>query len=65
MSYTDVVYGIGDLATASYAGLRMLGAVPYGWFNWLLISIGVGMMIWWLGRMVKYDQEAEQNGTLK
>ena len=65
MSYTDVMYGIGDLATASYAGLRALGSGPYGWFNWLLIGIGIGMMVWWMNQMLKYDKEAEQNGTLK
>lgn len=65
MSYTDVIYGIGDVATASFAGLRALGSGPYGWFNWLLIVVGIGMMIWWMAEMIKYDKEAEQNGTLK
>jgi hypothetical protein len=65
MSYTEVIYAIGDLATASYAGLRMLGSGPYGWFNWLLIAIGVGMMIWWMGQMFNYDKEAKENGTLR
>ena len=54
MSYTDVMYGIGDLATASYAGLRALGSGPYGWFNWLLIGIGIGMMVWWMNQMLKH-----------
>ena len=65
MSYTEIIYGIGDVATASFAGLRMLGSGPYGWFNWVLIVVGVVMMAWWMGQMGKYDKEAEENGTMR
>lgn len=65
MSYTEIIYGIGDLATASFAALRMLGSGPYGWFNWVLIVVGILMMAWWMGQMGKYDKEAEESGTMR
>lgn len=61
MSYTEFIYTIGDLLTASYAFLRAGNNAV----NTILIVVGVVMMIWWIGQMSKYNKEAKQNGTLK
>lgn len=65
MSYTDIIYGIGEGVDASFAILRALGTGFCGWFNWVLIVMGVIMIVWWMGQMKKYDKEAEQNGTMR
>lgn len=60
MSWTDFIYGLGEFLTWSFQVLPALGNS----MNWLIILVGATMMAWWIRRMTKYNQEAEQNNTL-
>lgn len=63
MSYTEVIYAIGDAVTASFELLRMLGSgLPYGGvMNWALITVGVLLMINWMRQMTTHEEQYEEN----
>lgn len=52
---------LGDLVAGSFTILEMLGNN----FNYLIIGVGLTLMAIWIRRMVKYNREAAENGTLK
>ncbi len=60
MSWTEMILGLGDFLLWSFKLLPILGNN----FNWLIILVGVVMGAWWIRKMVQFDREAEQNGTL-
>ncbi|MBD78839.1 MAG: hypothetical protein CL840_07955 [Crocinitomicaceae bacterium] len=61
MSWTDFIYALGDFFLWTFGILRVLGNN----FNWLLITIGFVMAIWWITNLVKFSREAKQNGTIE
>lgn len=58
---TDIFYAIGDFFEWTFIYIEKLGMLP----NKIFFSIGVVAMLIWLRQMVKYNKEAQQNGTLK
>lgn len=64
MSYTEVMYSIGDLITESFAFLRLAGeaVLPYGGIvNWGIICIGVLLMANWIRQMGGHEEEYDLN----
>jgi hypothetical protein len=64
MSYTEGMYAIGDFVTESFAFLRLAGeaVLPFGGIvNWAIISVGVGLIGWWLKQMGSHEEEYEAN----
>lgn len=63
MSYTDVIYTIGDVVTASFELLRKLGSgLPYGGvMNWVLIIVGLLLMFGWLKQMTGHEEQYPEN----
>lgn len=60
MSWTDIILGLGDFLTWSFQILPILGNNV----NWLIILVGAVMAAWWISKMIAFDKEAAQNGTL-
>lgn len=61
MRINELVEGIASMAEGSFTLLEM----AENSVNWLLIGVGFIMMVIWVWRMGKYNQEAKANGTLK
>lgn len=63
MSYTEVIYAIGDAVTASFEVLRMLGSgLPYGGaMNWFLIVVGLALTINWMRQMTQHEEDYPAN----
>lgn len=60
MTWNDLIYGIGDLATETFKILPVLGNN----FNWFIIVIGMVLMAIWLKMQADYNKEAKKNGTI-
>ena len=61
MNFTDLMYATEKLFRASFRVLEKLNMNT----NKVLFFIGAVAAILWIKRMMEYDREAEQNGTLK
>ena len=59
--FTEIMNVTGDLFSASFAPIEMLGNIP----NILIIIVGFSLLVMWVGIMRKYKKEAEQNGTIE
>jgi hypothetical protein len=57
----DIVFPIAELLEWTFGFLPMLGNLP----NIAFILVGFALLIYWIKEMVRYNKEAEQNGTLK
>jgi len=61
MTFTDIVYLIGDLLSSTFEILPVLGNLP----NYIFLVVGFILLFIWIKVMNDYNQEAERNGTLK
>ncbi len=57
MSWNEMIYGLGDLMTDSFAILRILGNE----FNAFLIVVGFIMATWWTLKLVGFSKQAGSN----
>ncbi|MEQ9188776.1 MAG: hypothetical protein RLP15_13660 [Cryomorphaceae bacterium] len=60
----DFIEWLGDMTLESFALLRLL-ADGHNFFNWLIISIMAILAVIWVKKMVDFNREADQNGTLR
>jgi hypothetical protein len=58
---TDIFYALGDFFQWTFRYMEKLNMLP----NKIFFAIGFIAMLIWLWQMVRYNKEAEQNGTLK
>ena len=58
---TEFFYALGDFFQATFKILPKLGNLP----NDIFLIVGFIALILWLRQMAKYNQEAEEKGTLK
>ena len=61
MSFTDVVNKTGELILSTFGILKDLKNIP----NEIFIGILGALFLWWVLKMVKFNKEAEQAGTMK
>ena len=61
MSFTEIIYGLGDFFYATFGIMEKLGNVG----NVFFIVVGVVLILTWLKMMSSYNKEAAENGTLK
>ena len=61
MTFTDVMYAMGDGATASFGAIEALGNIP----NYTILVGGFVGLVIWLRMQGKFSKESEQNGTLE
>ncbi len=61
MTWTDFVYGLGDIFTATFKLLPMLGNLP----NILFTLIIMGGLVYWINELKKYKAEAKRTGGIE
>lgn len=61
MSWNELVYGLGDLVTLSFELLKAGGNNV----NNLFIAAITLVLAAWVFKQIRYNKEAERNGTLK
>jgi hypothetical protein len=61
MTFTDIVYFIGEFLSSTFEILPALGNLP----NYIFLVLGFVLLFIWIKVMNDYNQEAERNGTLK
>ena len=61
MSWNDIVYGLGDLLTATFEILPVLGNLP----NILFSAVIFGGLVYWIFELKKYKAAAKDNGTIE
>jgi hypothetical protein len=61
MSWNEIVYGLGDLLTATFTILPTLGNLP----NILFSGIIFAGLVYWILELKKYKAAAKKNGTIE
>lgn len=61
MSFTDLIYKTGELIESSFGILKSLKNAP----NVLFFGVLSVLFLWWIWKMAKFDNEAEQSGTMR
>ena len=61
MSWNDMVYGLGDLLTATFEILPALGNLP----NMLFSAVIFSGLVYWIFELKKYKAAAKKNGTIE
>ena len=61
MTWNEIVYGLGDLLTATFTILPTLGNIP----NILFSAVILAGLVYWILELGKYKKEAEKNGTIE
>lgn len=61
MSWNDIVYGLGDLLTATFEILPVLGNLP----NILFSAIIFAGLVYWILELKKYKAIAKREGTIE
>jgi len=61
MSWNDIVYGLGDLLTATFEILPALGNLP----NMLFSAVIFAGLVYWIFELKKYKAAAKKNGTIE
>lgn len=57
---TDLFFAIGSVFTWAFETLL----VPIGyWAGWFFTAVGIGLMIWWLARLVEFGNDNEKDYT--
>tara|TARA_B110000046_G_scaffold49092_1_gene54632 strand:+ start:21627 stop:21812 length:186 start_codon:yes stop_codon:yes gene_type:complete len=61
MSWNEIVYGLGDLLTATFKVLPTLGNLP----NILFSAVIFAGLVYWILELKKYKAVAKKNGTIE
>ena len=61
MTWNEFVYGLGDVITATFKILKVLGNIP----NTIFILLIMGCIGYWLIQLMKFKKEAKANGTIE
>jgi len=61
MTWNEIVYGLGDLITATFKILPTLGNIP----NILFSGVIFAGLVYWILELKKYRAEAKKNGTIE
>jgi len=61
MSWNEIVYGLGDLLTATFKVLPTLGNLP----NILFSAVIFSGLVYWILELKKYKAIAKKNGTIE
>ncbi|MDA9783176.1 hypothetical protein N9502_00910 [Vicingaceae bacterium] len=61
MSWNDIVYGLGDILTATFEVLPTLGNLP----NILFSGVIFAGLVYWILELKKYKATAKKNGTIE
>ena len=61
MTWNEIIYETGDLLTATFKILPVLGNIPNVIFS-LVIFFG---LIYWIRELGNYKKEAQRNGTIE
>lgn len=61
MTWNEIVYGLGDLLTATFKVLPALGNIPNILFS-LVIFAGLA---YWIVELGKYKKQAQREGTIE
>ena len=61
MTFSDIVYAIGDLIESTFVVLE----AGQNHVNTAFIILGFILLAYWLRRQANYNKKAEENGTLK
>ena len=61
MTWNEIVYGLGDLITATFEILPTLGNIP----NILFSGVIFAGLVYWILELKKYRAEAKKNGTIE
>ena len=59
MTFTELIYAIGDVLTSSFKVLPLIGNN----FNYLVIIVGFIGLAYWLNYQIKKTKQAKQDGT--
>jgi hypothetical protein len=51
---TEFFYGLGNTFTAFFEIFQNAGNLP----NYIFITVGFGLLVWWLGLQKKYNDKA-------
>lgn len=61
MSWTELVYALGDLLQATFGILPLLGNLP----NILFTLVIIGGLAYWLKELKNYREEAKRSGGIE
>jgi len=59
MTFTELIYALGDVLTSSFKVLPLIGNN----FNYIVIIIGFVGLAYWLSYQMKKTKQAKQDGT--
>ncbi len=61
VTWTDIFEGIGDISYKIFAVMRKMGQGP----NLFISLFVIGMLTFWIMRIIKYKKEAQRNSTIE
>ena len=61
VTWTDIFIGIGDFCQMIFRGMKMMGHGP----NVFISIFIIGLLGYWIMRLLRYKKEAARNSTLE